>query len=421
MTKENQNQPPPKLGPEPQWGRAMRRDGGNNQSSTRFVESLTRIRHLIRKEFLQIVRNKQNFRILLIAPIFQLLLFGYAVRLDVKEVATVVVDMDRSSVSRQLVDAFSRSGYFVIKARLSSYEQADYYLERGEATMALLIPPDLERRLNSDQTTQVGVLIDGVDTTLASTVSGYGNAILQQFSIDMMESRIKRAKGLRYSYNQPNIILPGLEPEVRAWFNPNLESKDFFVPGILALVLTFFSLVSTAMVLVREKETGTIEQLMVTPITPLELVLGKTIPSFIISLVNLVCLTILALVWFQPPFKGSMPFFCFCAVLYIITCLSIGMTVSAFCRTQQQAILSSFMVLQPAVLLSGFVFPIDNMPVVIQYATYINPLRYFIVIVREVFLKGIGWEILWPQVLPIAAMGIGFIGLSALLFKKKID
>jgi ABC-2 type transport system permease protein len=160
---------------------------------------------------------------------------------------------------------------------------------------------------------------------------------------------------------------------------------------------------------------------MVTPISSLELVLGKTIPSFIISLVNLICLTVLALAWFQPPFKGSMLFFSLCAVLYIITCLSIGMTISAFCRTQQQAILSSFMVLQPAVLLSGFVFPIDNMPLVIQYTTYINPLRYFVVIVREVFLKGIGWDILWPQVLPIAAMGIGFIGLSALLFKQKID
>jgi ABC-2 type transport system permease protein len=237
----------------------------------------------------------------------------------------------------------------------------------------------------------------------------------------MMESRIKRARGVRYSYDQLDIILPSLSPETRAWFNPNLESKDFFIPGILALILTFFSLISTAMVLVREKETGTIEQLMVTPISRLELVVGKTIPSFIIALVNLIALTVLALVWFQPPFKGSMLFFSFCGVLYLITCLSLGITISAFCRTQQQAILSSFMVLQPAVLLSGFVFPIENMPVVIQYITYIDPLRYFIVIVREVFLKGIGWEILWPQVLPIAAMGIGFIGLSALLFKKKID
>lgn len=386
-----------------------------------FREKFLRVYHLVVKEFIQIVRNKQNFRILIIAPVFQLLLFGYAVRLDVKEVTTVVVDMDKSVLSRNLVDAFQESGYFKIIERLDAYEDVDYYLDSGSAMMALLIPPDLERRVKADLTGQVGIFIDGVDTTTANTVSGYAQAIVRRFSLELMHPRLERFRGLRYQMEQPTLLVPDVEPQPRAWFNPNLDSKDFFVPGILALILTFFSLTLTNMAIVREKEHGTIEQLMVTPITRFELILGKTVPSFIISSINLFALMLLALLWFQPPFRGSLVFFLGCSVIYLLTCLGMGITISTFCRTQAQAILSSFMVLQPMVLLSGFAFPIDNMPTIIQYITYLNPLRYFIVIVRETFLKGIGWEILWPQVLPIVAMAVGYLILASFLYKKKID
>jgi len=415
-----------KMGPQPDTSaaeservRAWNRKSPGSRSA--FSESRTRIGHLVRKEFLQILRHKQNLRMLIIAPIFQLLLFGYACRLDVKEVATVVVDMDRSTVSRQVIDAFSRSGYFVIKARLSSYDQVDYYLDRGLAAMALLIPPDLERRVNGQRTAEVGVLIDGVDTTMASTVSGYASAILAQFSLELMQDRIGWARGLRLSADQPDLIIPSISGESRAWFNPNLDSKYFFVPGVLALILTFMAITVPAMAIVREKETGTIEQIMVTPITRLELILGKIIPAFIILVTNLTVLTVLAFIVFHPIFRGSLVFFFFSAILFIITYLGIGTTISSFCRTQQQAILSSFMVLQPSAILSGFAFPIENMPPIIQYLTYLNPLRYFIVILRQVFLKGLGWEALWPQLVPIMIMGVVFIALAAFLFKKKID
>jgi ABC-2 type transport system permease protein len=377
--------------------------------------------HIARKEYIQLIRNKQNFRMLLIAPLVQLLLFGFAVRLDVKNVVTVVADMDRSSMSRSLVQAFSRSGYFVIEDYLDSYDEIDRYLDGGYAKIAILIPPDFERRIKGDRTAQVGILIDGVDTTTASTVAGYARAITETFSLDLLENRIGWARGLRYAKGLPDIVIPDVTAEARAWFNPNLDSKEYFVPGTLVLILTFLGITVTAMAIVREKETGTIEQLMVTPITRFELIMGKALPCFAVCVISLTVMTILSFIVFRPIFRGSMLLFFSTAILFIITCLGIGMTISVFCRTQQQAILSSFMVLQPSVILSGFVFPIENMPPIIQYVTYVNPLRYFMVIVRQVFLKGIGWTGLLDQIIPMTIIGLAFILLASILLKKRID
>jgi ABC-2 type transport system permease protein len=383
--------------------------------------SIRRIRHLIRKEVLQFVRNKQNVRMLIAAPIIQLFLFGYAARLDVHDVSTAVVDLDRSALSREVIGGFEQSGYFRINYMPATYDEADRLLERGLVSVAILIPPDLERRTKAERTAQVGIRIDGVDTTVANTVSGYSQSILQAFSLKLLQQRIDRAIGLRYQTGEPDLLVPDIRVQSRAWFNPELDSLEFFVPGVLTMVLTFFSVMLTAQVLVREKEVGTIEQLMVSPITSLELILGKTIPCFAVSLINLITVTGLALLWFQPTFRGSLLFFGAYSMLYLITCLSLGITISAFCRTQQQAVLSSFLVLQPASILSGFAFPIANMPVIIQYITFLNPLRYYLVVAREVFLKGLGWDILWTQVIPIAIMAIAYIALAAVLFKKRVD
>ncbi len=383
--------------------------------------SIRRIRHLIRKEILQFLRNKQNVRMMIAAPMIQLFLFGYAARLDVQNVSTAVVDLNRSALSRQIVDAFAQSGYFRINYMPATYDEADRLLERGLVVVAILIPPDLEPRIKAERTAQVGIRIDGVDTTVASTVSGYSQSILQAFSLELLQQRINRAKGLRYQAGQADLWIPDVRVQSRAWFNPELDSREFFVPGILTVILTFFSVMLTAQVLVREKEVGTIEQLMVSPITRLELILGKTIPCFAVSLVNLITVSALALLWFQPAFRGSLLFFAAYSVLYLITCLSLGIAISAFCRTQQQAVLSSFMVLQPAVILSGFAFPIANMPEIIQYITFLNPLRYYMVVAREVFLKGLGWDILWPQVIPIAIMAVAYMAIAAILFKKTVD
>jgi ABC-2 type transport system permease protein len=396
--------------------------GGRN--SGRFSSlrgKLRRIRHIMWKEFIHIKRNKQNFRMLIIAPLLQLVVFGSASRLDVKDVRTVVADMDKSVLSRAVIDGFSRSGYFNIVSHVPSYDAVDWYFQTGAASMAILIPPDLQERIQGNRTAQVGILIDGVDTTTAGTVSGYSQSILQRFSTDLMNERIGKFQGLLYDTETPRLIIPELTEASRAWFNPNLDSKNFFVPGVLVLILLALAIILTSAAIVREKELGTVEQLMVAPISRLELIMGKVIPCFAIEIVTLAIVTPLAFLFYDIPFRGSFPFFIATALLFLITASGIGVTISTFCTTQQQAMLTSFMFLQPSVLLSGYAFPIENMPTVIQYVTYLNPLRYFITIVRGVFLKGVGWETLWPQVIPIFIMGVFYISLASLLFKRRID
>ncbi len=387
----------------------------------KILESLQRIRWLIRKEFIQIARNRQNLMMLLLAPLVQLVIFGSASRLDVNSVSTVVVDLDHSRMSRDIVEGFSRSGYFKIIRYLDSYETVDKLLERNIASLAILIPPDFEQRVNGRRKAEVGVLIDGVDTITAGTVSGYAQSILQRFSDDILVSRINSMQGLLYDSTTPRLIIPQVTDASRAWFNPNLNSKDFFVPGVVVLLLLTLAIILTSAVIVREREIGTIEQLMVAPISRLELILGKTIPCFTIEIVTLLTITPLALLLYDIPFRGSLSFFFGAFLLFLVTASGIGMTISAFCSTQQQAVLTSFMFLQPSILLSGYAFPIENMPPVIQYITYLNPVRYFITIVRGVFLKGTGWEVLWPQLAPIFVMSIVYIAWASALFKRRID
>lgn len=386
-----------------------------------FHEKKQRIKRLVIKEFIQIARNRQNFALLLIAPLLQLIIFGSASRLDVKDVRTVVVDLDQSASSRQVIESFKKSGYFRIIATPGKYDDVDPYMLETRAVMALLIPPDFERRVRAGSTAEIGVLIDGVDTITAGTVSGYAQAIINGFSNEILVSRINSMQGLLFDSTSPRLITPQFKDASRAWFNPNLNSKEFFVPGVVVLIILAMSIVLTSAVIVREKEIGTIEQLMVAPISRLELILGKTIPCFLIEIITLLVITPLALVMYDVPFRGSLIFFFAASILFLTTASGIGMTISAFCSTQQQAILTSFMFLQPSVLLSGYAFPIENMPWIIQYVTYLNPLRYFITIVRGVFLKGVGPEVLWPQLIPILIMAFFYIGLAAALLKRRID
>jgi ABC-2 type transport system permease protein len=389
--------------------------------NSEFLQSLRRIYYLIVKEFIQIRRNRQNLGLLLVAPLIQLVIFGFASRLDVKNVNIVIADLDHSQLSREITEAFSRSGYFNIVAILDSYNKADKYLENESAAMAILIPPDLDRLVKGNRTAQVGILIDGVNTTTAGTVSGYAQAIIQQISKDIMDGRVNQMQGLLFNTNNPRIMVPVVYDVSRAWFNPNLTSKDFFVPGVIVLILLALSTILTSSVIVREKEIGTIEQLMVTPIKRMELILGKLIPCFLIEIATLLLIFPLAFVIYEIPFRGSLLLYFITAFIFLATSSGVGMTISAFCKTQQQAVLTSFMFLQPAVLLSGYAFPIENMPPVVQYVTYLNPLRYFITIVRVLFLKGTGLDVLWPQIIPMVFMTIFFIFLASVLFKKRVD
>lgn len=386
-----------------------------------FSQSGRRIWHLVKKEFIHLVRNRQNFTILVIAPIIQLILFGYACRLDVEDVKTVVVDQDKSVLSRELLDAFSRSGYFEIVDQLKSYNDVDYFLTKGLAAVALLIPPDFERKIQANSTADLGIMIDGVDTVTAGTASGYIQSILTRFAGDITKSHANRMQGLLYESSNPKLIVPEVNDVSRAWFNPNLVSKDYFVPGMVVLISLSLVIILTSAVIVREKEIGTIEQLMVAPISRVELILGKTIPCLSIGIVTLAVTIPLAFLIFDIPFRGSLPFFLGTALLFLFTSSGIGMMISVFCKTQQQAILSSFVFLQPSALLSGYAFPIENMPQLVQYITYVNPLRYFIAIVRGVFLKGVGLDVLWPQVIPIVLIGLVSISLASGLSKRRAD
>jgi ABC-2 type transport system permease protein len=386
-----------------------------------FMGGVRRVRSLVRKEFIQIVRNRQNFGLLLIAPLLQVFLFGSASRMDVDNVATVVADLDRSALSREVIDAFSGSGYFKIVARTDSYDEVDGYFDRSEAAVALLVPPDLERRVKANRTATVGVLLDGVDTIVAGTVSGYAQTILQRLSKDILLSRTGLMQGVLFKTNNPRLLVPEVTVSGRAWFNENLYSKNFFVPGVVALIMLAMSIVVTSAIIVREKEIGTLEQLMVTPVSRLELILGKLIPSFIIEIVALCVVAPLAFLVFRVPFRGSLLFYAATFILFLITSSGIGVTISTFCRTQQQAVLTSFMFMQPSVLLSGYAFPIENMPPVIQWITYLNPMRYFITIVRGICLKGAGWSVLWPQVVPLTVFAVLFIVVASMLLKKRAD
>jgi ABC-2 type transport system permease protein len=389
--------------------------------SRRFRESVGRIYFLMRKEFIQIRRNRQNLGLLLVAPLIQLLIFGSASRMDVRDVEMVVADMDRSALSRRVIDAFSRSGYFTTVGMLGSYNEADDYLAREKASVAILIPPDLERLVKANRTAQIGILVDGVNTTTAGTVAGYAQSILAQVAQEELQDRMNLMQGMLFETKTPRLVVPTVIDAGRTWFNPNLNSKDFFVPGVVVLIILSLAVMLTSAVIVREKEIGTIEQLMVTPITRLELILGKVTPCFLIEIGTLSIIAPLAFFAYDVPFRGSIPFFMGMCLLFLFTSSGIGMTISAFCKTQQQAVLTSFMFLQPAVLLSGYAFPIENMPVVVQYLTYLNPVRYFMTIMRGVTLKGVGISVLWPAVIPLFAMGIAYIALASVLLKKRAD
>jgi ABC-2 type transport system permease protein len=259
----------------------------------------------------------------------------------------------------------------------------------------------------------VQMIVDGTDSNTAGIVLGYSNTIIQQFSQAMLAERIERLRG--------NVSLPGqVTLQTRTWFNENLESRNFFVPGVIALMITLLTLLLTSMAIVREKEIGTMEQIMVTPIRPVEFILGKTVPFALISFVDLVLVTLVGVLWFQIPVRGSFVLLVFATSVYLMSALGVGLLISTVSQTQQQAMMSTFFFFMPAVLLSGFMFPIANMPVVVQWFTYLNPMRYAMVILRGIFLKGVGFGILWPQIAALAVIGAFTLGVASRRFRKTL-
>ena len=380
-----------------------------------------RIFVILRKELIQALREPRMRVLLFVPPIVQLLVFGFAVNLDVDHARIAWMDMDRTPASRSLRDRFTGSGRFDIVSAPESEEDVQRTLDRGEAQAVVRVPLGFARDTARGRATEVQILIDGTNSNTASLVASYAGEIVAEYSVDLLE-RQQRVKVLTRSPGSPvSMATPQVTARSRVWFNPDLHSRNYFVPGVIANIIMMVTLMLTALSIVREKEIGTMEQLMVTPVRPIELMLGKTLPFALVGLLDVVLITVAALLVFHIPLHGSFLLLLFCAVLFLMTSLGAGLFLSTISQTQQQAMMGSFFFSTPAFMLSGFAFPIRNMPVPVQYLTYLNPIRYFIEIVRGIFLKGAGVDVLWPQMAALTVYGITVLSLSAMRFQKKLD
>ncbi|MFO8174195.1 MAG: ABC transporter permease [Longimicrobiales bacterium] len=370
--------------------------------------SLPRIRVLVQKEFRQLFRDPKTKRIVFAAPIIQLLLFGYAVNTDVRNVATVVVDQDQTTESRLLKETLTASGYFRIVQEGQESGDIERALDAGSAAVGLQIPPGFARDLKAGRESTVQILIDGTNSNTATVAQGYAGRIIQDFAVEQAAARGVKLEG-------------GMDFRARIWYNPDLSSQVYNVPGVIGLLLLLMALLLTALAVVRERELGTLEQLMVTPIDPRELILGKTIPAMIICMVDLVLITVIAILWFQIPLRGSVPALALASFLYVLAGLGLGLFISTISRTQQEAFLTMFLFILPAIILAGFLYPVETMPVSFRYLTLLNPVRYFMEVVRGIFLKGQGVVELWSHFLVLALMGVLAIWGAGKRFQKRLE
>jgi ABC-2 type transport system permease protein len=380
-----------------------------------------RIRVILRKELIQALREPRMRVLLFIPPILQLLIFGFAVNLDVDHTRIAWMDLDGTPMSRELRAKFQGSGRFDVVAEPASEEEVQRVLDRGEAQAVVRIAPEFERDVRRGRPTQVQVLVDGTNSNTASLVAGYAGALIADFSAAASAAQTTSRVLARGGASPPPMNAPQVVARTRVWFNPDLHSRNYFVPGVVANIIFMVTLMLTAMAIVREKEIGTMEQLMVTPIRPIELMIGKTLPFAFVGLFEVALITSAALLIFHTPFRGSVLLLFFCSALFLMTSLGAGLFLSTISHTQQQAMMMNFFFSTPAFMLSGFAFPIRNMPVAVQWLTYLNPLRYFMEIVRGLFLKGVGVEALWPQMVCLAVYGVAALALSALRFHKSLD
>ncbi len=372
--------------------------------------ALERLLCMIKKEFIQIFRNSKMRAIVLIMPLVQSMVFGYAVTTDVKQVATAVYDQARTPESRDLVDRFIHSGYFSVRQTIHSDREMDELIDRGVVAAIIRIPPDFSGKLASGTTVAVQVVVDGTDSNTAGVVLNYAGNIIRNDAIEILRKRTDR----------PGWEATGVHLQTRAWFNENLTSRNFYVPGVIASIVMLVTLLLTSMSVVREKEMGTMEQIIVTPITSAEFIIGKTMPSIILGFVNMIFVTLISVFWFDIPVRGSIVTLLVANGFFLMTTIGAGLFISTLSDTQQQAMMSAFFFYLPAVLLSGFMFPIANMPDVVQAFTYLNPLRYFLIVIRGIFLKGVGVAILWPQILALFVLGSLILTLAVKRFHKNL-
>ncbi len=354
-----------------------------------------------------------------IAPIIQLILFGYAITTDVENISTAVWDLDRTRESRDFISHIENSGNFDLNYYVSSENEITNLLDSGDVQVSIKINPGFEQNIKKGSEAAVQVIIDGSDSNSAVIILGYINQISMDYSGSILTEMMDRLEITKQSGTGRNIDF--FSNEIRFWFNPTLRSRISNVPAVMAFILLISTIMLTSMSIVKEKEAGTIEQLIVTPIKPIELVAGKTLPFAIIGFVDVLLVISVSYSWFGIPILGNLLILFLGMILYLLTTLGVGIFISTVSKTQQQAMMSTFFFMMPAILLSGFMFPIENMPRIIRYITYLNPLRYFLVIIKGIFLKGSGLDILWPQMLGLGIIGIVVLTISIFRFGKRLE
>ena len=368
---------------------------------------------LLIKEFQELFRDRKMLAIIFVSPIVQLLIFGYAATYDVKNIPLAVLDHDRSDQSRRLVRSLENSGYFTVEYRLESDAQIDTLLQHGEVWSVLEIPAAFAEDVAAGKSVAIGAALDASNSNSAAITANYLAGAIARFNEEILAQRLGQSGGL------PIALTGVVSNKLRVWYNPDMESRNFNVPAMVVQILVLVTLMLTSMAIVREKEFGTMEQLIVTPIRPSELILGKALPYAFIGMVDIALICTVAVFYFKVPLVGSLTLLFGTSLIFMLSTLAIGLLISTISTTQQQAMISAFFFMMPAILLSGFAFPLDNMPVSIQYLTYLNPLRYFIVIIRSIFLKGGTFMGLLDQIIPLAVLGILVLSLAAARFKKR--
>jgi ABC-2 type transport system permease protein len=362
---------------------------------------VNRIASLIKKEFLQIRRDRPMMMLIFFAPVLQLIILGYVVSSEIKNIPTVICDLDHSTYSRQIAERIQTSGYLNVKYYEPRPQNIRSYLDYGRASVAIVIPDNLSRDIRRNQPVHVQVLIDGQDANTTAIVFSHLNGILRQFLSEQI--------AVQAQLMDPSTIPHMFNTETRVWYNPDLKNSDFMVPGIAIFLLTIVTALLSAMGLVRERETGTMEQLLVTPIKKYQLLIGKIIPFAILGFIELTIALAFAKLWYKIPIVGNLGLFAAFTVVYLFTTLGVGLLISAISHTQMQAMFTIWFVLIFTFLMSGFIFPIENMPMVAQALTYLNPMRYFLTVIREIFLKGATIKELYMQ-------GVAMVIFSATIF-----
>jgi len=371
---------------------------------------------IARKEFIKIRRDRRTLVFMVVLPLMMLLIYGFGIRYDVTSVSLAVLDFDRSQTSRNFLDRFFTSGYFVRAGEVSTYAEIERLLDSGRARLGVVVPPDFGRRIELRERVKVQTLVDGTDNNTASIAIGYFTGIAQSYSVEVLLDKLRR---ITYP---PPFDVPALEVESRVWYNPDLKSSHFIVPGIIAIIMMIVGATLTAITIVQEKEQGSVEQLIASPVRPVELVVGKLVPYLFMAMLDMMLIIAVAYVVFKVPIKGSFVLMFFMALLYMTNVLGLGVVLSTLTSTVQSAMLGAMLVsILPSVLLSGFVFPLENMPSVLQALSLIVPARYFLEIIRGIYLKGTGLADFWHQVLFLIAFAVAMLAISSLRFRKRLD